>query len=126
MGDLLSHVLVVAGHNDHRDAVLLESIENRKDSFFRWVKESSETDQRQVMLGGQRVGFQLVHFRDCDSQSAIPVGAQLLEGRSRLSLPALVERLRNTIDHHSLADAKNTLCLALSNEEVLVTVPNHY
>ena len=30
MRDLLGHILVVAGHDDHRETVLLERVENRR------------------------------------------------------------------------------------------------
>ena len=126
VGDLLGHILVVAGHDDHGDAILLQRFENGKNPLLGRVEEGREPGQRHVLFGRQRVGILLVHLPHCDPKSAVPVGAQLLEGLRRLSSPAFVERLGNAIDGHGLADGEDALRLALGDEEALVAMPHHH
>ena len=92
-GDLLGHIPVVAGHDDDRDAVLLERFENGRNPLLGRVQESRETGQGHVLFGRHRVGVLLVYLPNGDPQNAESVGAQLLEGLRGLSSPAFVERL---------------------------------
>ena len=126
VGDLLGHILVVAGHDDHRDAILLERFENGRNPLLGRVKEGRETGQRHVLFGRHRVGVLLVHLPNGDPQSAEPVGAQLLEGLRGLSSPAFVERLGRPIDGHRLADGEDTLGLALGDQKAFVAMPHHH
>jgi len=126
VGDLLGHILVVAGHDDYRDAILLERFENGKYPLLGWVKESRETGQSHVFFERQRVGVLLIYLPKRDPQNAEPVGTQFLEGLRGLGLPAFVERLGRPINGHRLTDGEDTLRFAFGDEKAFVAMPHHH
>src|SRR5579871_1481354 len=125
VGDLLRHVLVIAGHDDHGNAVFLQRIENCRDPLLGRVEECRKPGQRHLLLRRQRVSGLLLYLADGDSEGAESVGTQLLEGLLRLGSPAFIERLGNPVNDDSPADTKNALRLAFSNKEVLTTAVHH-
>jgi hypothetical protein len=112
--------------DDYRDTILLKRFQDGKNPLLGRVKESRETGQRHVLFDSQRVSILLVYLPNCDPQSAEPAGTQLLEGLRGQSSPACVERLGRPIDHYRLADAEDTLCFALGDQEAIVAMPHHH
>src|ERR1035437_426897 len=126
MGDLLGHILVVAGHDKYGNTILFQRLKNGMNPLLWLVEECCKSDQRHVVLRCRGVDILLFYLLHCDAENAVPVGTQLLEGLCCVSLLAFIEGLGTPIDVDGLADGKDALSLALSDEEMLVTMPHHH
>src|ERR1035438_8431854 len=126
VGDFLRHVLVVARHDNHGNAVLFQGLQDGKYSLFRRVEECRETDKCHRVFGCDGVCILFLNLERCHPKHAESVRTQLLQGVFCLCPPLLVKRLRNAIDGHRLANGKHTLSLTLGDEKVLVLVSNHH
>ena len=126
VGHLLRHVLVVAGHDDHRHAVLVERVEDGRNALLGRVEERREPGESHILLGRDCVRSLLLHLPECDSQDAESVGAQLFEGLRRLGSPAFIERLRSPVDDDGSADSEDALLLALGNQQVLAGATHYH
>src|ERR1039457_4027721 len=50
MGDLLGHILVVAGHDKYGNTILFQRLKNGMNPLLWWVEECCKSDQRHVVL----------------------------------------------------------------------------
>src|ERR1035441_8337873 len=126
VGYFLGHVLVVARHDNHGNAVLFQGLQDGKYSLFRRVEECRETDKCHRVFGCDGVCILFLNLERCHPKHPESVRIQLLQGVFCLCPPLLVKRLRNAIDGHRLANGKHTLSLTLGDEKVLVLVSNHH